>query len=283
VKKMLKKKKVLILISITSDIGIELAKRYSKEGYIIIGTYRSEILLKEIKNLKNCYVFHCDLEKKESISRFIEDYKKLKYEWDVFISCPCNPLPVQPFFKCKFDEWSNSVHVNVIEQMRILHKIHSYRNKNRIVDVVFFAGGGVNNAVINFSAYTASKIMLIKMCEFLCAENNDINIFIVGPGWTNTKTHGLVLSNLNKTDKKYNEITDFLESGKGTSFDDIYNSIKWLCSQGKASVSGRNFSIVNDQWKGNLKETLKEELKKDKNMYKLRRFKNDFLINDKKE
>jgi len=176
-----------------------------------------------------------------------------------------------------FDEWSDSVHINAIEQLGVLHQLYPYRNQNQIANVVFFAGGGVNDAVINFSAYTISKIMLIKMCEFLDAENEDLNIFIVGPGWTKTKTHYLILENADRTDPKYHETLDFIKNEEGTSMDDIYGCIKWLSEQGKEVTSGRNFSLVNDKWKGNLSARLSSELKCDINMYKLRRCKNDFL------
>ncbi|MBN1788061.1 MAG: SDR family oxidoreductase [Sedimentisphaerales bacterium] len=272
------KKKVVVIISVTSDIGLALAKWYSKEGYIVVGTYRSGELLGKLENLENCHLFSCDISNKKNIDKFISWYKKLDMRWDVFISCPCTPLPLKAFFECDFDEWSDSVHVNAIEQLRILHQIYPYRDESKISDIVLFAGGGVNNAVINFSAYTVSKIMLIKMCEFLDAENKNINIFIVGPGWTRTKTHEFVLQHVARDDERYQKITDFLKSGKGTSMEDIYKCIQWLCEQGKEVASGRNFSIVNDKWREPDSKKLADELKKDPEMYKLKRHKNDFLI-----
>lgn len=272
-------KKVVVIISISSDIGLALAKRYARDGYKVIGTYRSSELLSEIKNISDCQLFYCDLSNRESISKFVNDYAKLGIQWDIFISCPCMPLPVQAFFKCNFEEWGDSVHINVIEQLRILHQLHRFRNKKVVSRVVFFAGGGVNKSVINFSAYTASKIMLIKMCEFLDAENNDMSIFIVGPGWTKTKSHYLVLANINKTEQKYRDIQKFLKSDTGTSMDDIYGCIQWLTNQKKIAVSGRNFSVVYDKWKkknGLNPNRLTKALIHDPNMYKLRRFKNEW-------
>lgn len=273
-----KRKKVVFLSAITSDIGIALAHRYSEAGYVIVGTYRSVKLLPELKGIKDCHLFFCDISDKKSISRFMAQYKKLGMRWDVFISCACDPLPLKAFFDCDFDAWSASVHVNVIEQLRLLHEMYPHRKKDGIVDVVFFAGGGVNNAVLKFSAYTISKIMLIKMCEFLDAENKNINIFTVGPGWTKTKTHDFVLRHLDMDDERRRKIIAFLKSGKGTTMDDIYGCIQWLCGQGKKVAGGRNFSIVDDKWRGPRNKMLARELKKDCNMYKLRRCKNNFLI-----
>lgn len=269
-------KKVVVIIGITSDIGHALATRYSSDNYIIIGTYRSTDQLEELKKLPNCYLFYCDLNDIRSIHEFIDGYKNLALFWNILISCPSNPLPLKAFFKCDFDEWSNSIHTNAIEQMRILHAIYSFRDLKEVVDVVFFAAGGINNSVKNFSALTISKIMLIKMCEFLDAENIDLNIFSIGPGWTYTKTHTLILENVDHSDEKYQKTLEFMKKGEGTSMDDIFGCIRWLCEQGKKVASGRNFSVVNDNWKGSCSKFLASELLSDVDMYKLRRHKNHF-------
>lgn len=272
--------KVVVIISITSDIGIALAQRYAKAGYTIVGTYRSSEQLDQLTNIADLHLFPCDIMKKQEIASFVKDFETLGLKWDIFISLPCTPLPLKAFFECDFDEWSESVHLNAIEQLRILHHLHPFRNNKTISDVVLFAGGGVNNAVINFSAYTISKIMLIKMCEFIDAENKDLNIFIVGPGWTKTKVHYIALNNVDKNSTKYKETIEFLNKNTGTSMDDIFDCVSWLCNQGKETASGRNFSVVNDQWHGNKSRLLAQELKKDPNIYKLRRFRNDLILDD---
>lgn len=269
--------KVVVLISITSDIGVALAHRYAQHGYRIVGTYRSTTQLDQLSDISNIQLYPCDIMNRQEIASFIKEYAALDVPWDIFISLPCTPLPLKGFFQCDFDEWAESIHLNAIEQLRILHQLHPYRNIHSVSNVVLFAGGGVNNAVIDFSAYTVSKSMLIKMCEFLDAENKDMNIFIVGPGWTKTKAHLITLANVDQNSCKYRETIDFLNMREGTSMDDIFNCISWLCAQGKEVASGRNFSVVNDQWHGESSSVLAEELRSDGNMYKLRRHRNNFL------
>lgn len=268
--------KVVVLISITSDIGIALAHRYSALGYTVVGTYRSTTQLDKLSDIPNIHLFPCDIMKRQDIVNFVDSYERLGLQWDTFISLPCTPLPLKAFFDCDFDEWSESLHINAIEQLRLLHHFYPYRKNDSISNIALFAGGGVNNAVIDFSAYTASKSLLIKMCEFLDAENKDLNIFIVGPGWTKTKAHYITLENVDKHSSKYQETLDFMNNREGTSMDDIFDCIIWLCEQGKEVASGRNFSVVNDKWRPENSNILAEELKNDKNMYKLRRFRNDF-------
>lgn len=269
------KRRVVLIISISSDIGYAMAQRYAHNGYQVIGTYRSKDFLKKTGNIPNSKLFRCDISDKRSVNRFIEDFKKLKLNWDLIISCPSNPLPVRAFFDCDFEDWKKSINVNVTEQLEILHKLYQFRNKEKIPSVIFFSGAGSSSTVINFSAYSASKVMLMKMCELLDAENRDLKVIIIGPGWVKTKIHKTIFDNMDKNDPKYAEIKEFIENKKGTDIDEIFKFIRWLEKQEKEVVGGRNFSI-NDNWRGAKEQRLINELKSDKNMYKLRRYKTNF-------
>ncbi len=171
------------------------------------------------------------------------------------------------------------MHINVIEPLRILHALYRYRFSNNISNVVFFAGAGTNSPASNYSAYAASKIMLIKACELLNEENPDLNIFIVGPGWMKTKIHNQTLSAGIRAGINYDKTKEFMNHGAKTSVDDIYRCIEWLIKQGKKVAGGRNFSVVYDKWRGAGSSLLIKELSKDKDMYKLRRFKNEWGVN----
>ncbi len=112
------------------------------------------------------------------------------------------------------------------------------------------------------------------MCELLDDENSDLNISIFGPGFVRTKTHYETIKAGEKAGENYERVKSFLESNsQGTSFEKIFRMIKWIISVGKEVSGGRNFSVVYDNFEG---KELIEELKLDKNMYKLRRNKNEW-------
>ncbi|MBI3955136.1 SDR family oxidoreductase, partial [Candidatus Gottesmanbacteria bacterium] len=196
---------------------------------------------------------------------------------DILLSCVGDLLPLNSFFECNFEGWQSSIKVNSIDQLRVIHGLYPYRNTTSIAKVIFFAGGGVNNAVVDVSAYTAAKIMLIKMCEFLDAENKDISFFSIGPGFLKTKIHSVVYLRKNVSRKKVIETDNFIKTKKEVNMAYLYESLKWLCHQPKEVVGGRNFSLAGDPFRGNKRNLLVQELIKDQNMYKLRRYKNDFL------
>jgi len=272
-------KKVVIIISISSDIGLDLAKKYSELGYKIIGTYRSTKLLDELKSIPNCYLFKCEMLDKESINSFVKDFEKLNLSWDIFISCTGTQKPIGDFFEDNFDEWSQSIHINAIEPLRVLHGLYRYRNKNRISNIILFAGGGsANKATKKYSAYALSKIMLTKFCENLDFENEDLKVSIMGPGWTKTKMHYETINeDRRRVGENYETTLNFMKNGIGTSMEDIFNCIDWVCNQDKEVTGGRNFSVVYDKWKGKESEELATALKADFNMYKLRRYGNEWV------
>lgn len=249
----------VFILSISSDIGHELALEYLADGYEVVGTYRDRRLVADLSQENRAHLLYCDIDSKESIERMAIAYKAISKPWDIFISCVGDLEPIGPFFSSDFDAWEHAVTVNSLAQLRVLRELWPYR-RGQMCHAAFFAGGGTNNPLPNFSSYAASKVFLIKMCELLDSENPNLNVFIVGPGFLPTKIHGV-----------YNP--ENLPKESGTSFKDIYDCISWCVFQGKKVVGGRNFSVVHDPWRDGGAELVRQ-LKKDPNKFKLRRFRN---------
>jgi len=238
------------------------------QGWTILGTYRtfSQSVL-DLKQ-KGATLFHCDLLDEESIQKAC---KQLTKKWDVLIFCPGSTEPIGQFLQCSFKEWSSSIDLNFSNQLSIAHKLLPFRNLNAQIEpcVLFFAGGGTNNATQNYSAYTISKIALIKMTELLDAEIQDTRFSIVGPGWVKTKIHQETLvAGEELAGENYNRTQSNLNSEKFTPMDDVLDCCEWIIDSPRNVISGRNFSVVYDQWG---QEELSQSLLNDSHMYKLRR------------
>jgi len=265
-------KKNVFILGIGSDIGRELAERYSKDGYFVMGTYRHKSSVKKLLFSPDIHLFKCDIAKKSSVESCVEKYKSSAKPWDIFISCVGSMEPIGNFFKCDFNGWEQSVILNSTAQLRFLHEIYPLRNKGKFCHVVFFAGGGTNNPFTNYSAYCSSRIMLIKMCELLDDENPDLNVFIVGPGWVRTKIHAQTLNSRTNAGDNYERTKEFLKSNNpGTDYQNIYDCINWCISKGNSVAGGRNFSVVHDPWH-NQESSLVRQLRNDPDKFKLRRF-----------
>lgn len=262
-----------IIVSATSDIATEMCIQWKEKGWMICGTYHSQGPNYQRLKEKEIPLYPCNLFDEKSVDESAQLMGEFLPGWDLILFAPGSQIPVGPFERVDMDEWSSSIHLNFLSQMRMLHRLLPFRDfSEKEKTVLFFAGGGTNNAVINYSAYTVSKIALIKMCELLDAEIPDVKFSIIGPGWVKTKIHGATLkagtkwagANFEKTKMK-------LSSDECVPIQQVIDSFEWVISQPKTIVSGRNFSTVFDQWGS---EKLVELLSTNKDMYKLRRFGN---------
>ena len=152
-------------------------------------------------------------------------------------------------------------------------KLSSKRDNkaSKIPSVLFFAGGGTNNATTNYMAYTLSKIASIKAVELLDAEVKDTKFTILGPGWVKTKIHKSTIDQPGSSGDNYKKT---IQNFKNDNFYPMSNVIKccnWLINSSKNLVGGRNFSAVFDPW--NSKKI--NLIKKDRNNFKLRRYGNN--------
>lgn len=267
--------KNVFILGVGSDIGVQLADRYLKQGYTVMGTYRHKDSVKSLWAKRDILLLKCDIGRKFSVNECTGKYKKLSKPWDIFISCVGSMEPIGKFFECDFNRWEQSVIVNSTAQLRFLHEIFPLRRKGKSCHVAFFAGGGTNSPFTNYSAYCSSKIMLIKMCELLDDENSDLNVFIVGPGWVRTKIHGQTLNSRSNSGDNYERTKEFLKSNNpGTDYQNIYDCINWCISKGNSVAGGRNFSIVHDPWRDK-ESSLVRQLRNNPDKFKLRRFKNN--------
>lgn len=256
------------VLGASADIGLALSERLMNDGWSVIGAARDTSRLEQFSNEPAFSALSCDLAHAVEVGAMIENFGALQVSWDLFISAAGSMEPIGRFFDLNFDDWERSVTVNTTAQLRVLHGLWPYRNQTK-ADVMLMAGGGTNNPFPNYTAYCVSKIALIKMCELLDDEEEGLNVFIIGPGFVQTRIHEETLRAGARAGDGYGKTLDFLTSD-GTSMDDIYGHLQWCMAQGKAVAGGRNFSTVHDPWRDG-GDRLREQLENDDNAFRLRR------------
>ncbi len=265
-----------IILSASSGIGEALAKSWSQKGWRVFGTYRTNSpSVSEMSRDFGVHLTPCDMSCLSSIEKACDQFKAVS--WDVLVFATGTMEPIGPFEALSFNEWEESIQVNFLRQMRILHRLLPYRNKISLLPepcVLFFAAGGANNAVVNYSSYTLSKIALTKACEFLDAEMPDVRFAIVGPGWVKTKIHEETLRAGVKAGSNFSKTEERLKGTEWVPMEKVVACCTWIATTPSRTVRGRNFSVVNDLF-GHTE--LEKALEKDPHMYKLRRFQNGWL------
>ena len=267
----------VVMVSVTSDIGLALANHWQNKNFNIYGTFRSiSPELRKVENRGGIFV-PCDLSDPESIKKACQELWDLNFTWDILVLCPGTMLPIGSFTDTNFQEWRRSIEINFIAQLELINNLLPLRNSNNKLEplVLTFAGGGTNNATCNYSAYTISKIALIKMMELLDAEIQDTRFSIVGPGWVKTKIHKETFSAGNKAGENLSETEKKLASDECTDIRQVLKFCDWISTAPRGVIGGRNFSLVYDRWGS---EELEEFLNKDPNAYKLRRSGNTVVV-----
>jgi len=278
---MVKEKRSAIIISASSDIGTSISLRWLSLGWKVFGTYRTKS--KTVDELKSAgaTLSYCDLSDSKSTHDACFNLRTVCSQWDILVMCPGRLEPIGAFVDCSFTEWEESIKVNFTGQMHILHELLPFRQKNtELGPIVFlFAGGGTNSSPVNYSAYVISKIAQIKICELFDAEIPDTRFVIIGPGWVKTKIHNSTLRAGAKAGNNYQRTMEMLSNNECTPMNGVLDCIDWLIEKPRELISGRNFSVVFDQWKT---KELEDKLSHEPDMYKLRRYGNEWLVKDEK-
>lgn len=264
-------KKRALIISISSDIAIEICRDWQKAGFSVSGTYRTKSAAVSGLESHDVRMWNCDLASTPSVDAFIKGYVSEAQNWDVILFATGLQDPIGLFNETKYSEWESSVQVNALNQLKILHALLPLRNKNSGAEptVMFFAGAGSNGAPPYYSAYITSKIILTKMTEILAAEIPDTKFVIIGPGWVKTKIHESTLKvGPSLARENYEKTKEKLASDECTQMDKVVETFNWALKLPLKAVSGRNLSVAFDSI-GNVE--LEKQLMRDGDMYKLRR------------
>jgi NAD(P)-dependent dehydrogenase (short-subunit alcohol dehydrogenase family) len=267
--------RMAIVVSAGSGIGTAICAHWRERGWQVCGTYRTPSGDTDSLQKAGVRLIQCEMADAKSVSKACDLLRDVCPVWDVLVVCTGTLEPVGLFADQDFDEWEQSLQVNLLAQLRVVHELLPTRRPagNRSPCVLFFAGGGTNSAPVRYSAYTLSKISLIKMCELLDAEMPDVRFMIVGPGWVRTKIHCATLEAAEQAGGNFEETVARFESGNFVNLSEVVECCDWLVDVPREVMGGRNLSLAHDKWRD---ERLKHALLEQPEMYKLRRSGNEW-------
>tara|TARA_Y200000002_G_C22644579_1_gene648562 strand:+ start:934 stop:1638 length:705 start_codon:yes stop_codon:yes gene_type:complete len=191
------KKKVLILGG-SSDIGIEVIKKFLKDKWIVVAHYsKNSHELKKIKN-KNLKIFKYDLRDIYNFEKFLNK-NSLFNDINSFISLT-GYINSANFSEIKIIDFYDHINVNYLSNLIILKKILPKMKKNNFGRVLLSSstgvkfGGGETTPLYSLTKY---------MNEFFFSSYNEFfkkNVLIntIRIGLTKTKLHKKIKKNLAK-------------------------------------------------------------------------------------
>ena len=255
-----------LIAGIDSAIGASIAQHLSLQGWKIFGTSRRP-LGKDSTN-----VFHCNFAEKDSIDDCIKHLLSEDISLDLIVFCVGILNPIGDFKFANPNDWENNFYINALGPIRFLRGSINIINSSKSPLIITFAGGGINSAPKNYSAYTISKVALTKAMEIFSAENPEIRFVSLGTGWIKSPIHDQTLAAGNLSGAIHKELLRRIEIDDFQGIETVSEFILWAFNEAGPSITGRNFSLVHDSW-GSTK--LVSELENNPDKFKLRRIGNE--------
>ena len=239
-------KKKILITGTSSGIGKALAENFLNDGAEVHGISRTNT----ISHLNYSH-YSIDLNDQNKILSLKEKLNETKY--DTFIHNAGIHGPIGRFEDCNLEEWFGAFQINLFSGITLLQMI-----LKNLVDskgcVIFIAGGGSANSMKNFSSYSCSKTSIVRFCENIAEEYQNIRCHCVSPGPNKTK---LLEEAIN------NGVT--VDDSRIVNFNYTFNLCSFLINNNSYNLSGRQIHVKDDYNLINSSKLSNDE-------YKLRRF-----------
>lgn len=233
-----------LVVGHDSELG-GIASNHLKElGWRVIGTSRRP------KNIIQNEIYYCDFSDRGSLKIASRTIAEVFPEIDLVIISVGQLSPVGHISKVEFGEWANSVDSNFVNQVFFVREIVGFLIDKGHTGTKFltFAGSGTNSAPLNFSAYTLSKIALIKSMELFAAEYPDYYFISLGTGWMKSAIHDQTLSAGSLAGEAYSETVRRIRDNDFGSPQLFCDFLDWYIAITDSKVSGRNIALQGDNW-----------------------------------
>jgi NAD(P)-dependent dehydrogenase (short-subunit alcohol dehydrogenase family) len=198
--------KQALILGLGSDIAKNIAQRLIAEGWSVSGTARTS----------------CDFSKNESIDRAV---MLISQPWDLLLVCVGTLVPIGKFSGIHPDDWEQCVRINALGPLRMFYHLLEHRRPE--ASAVFFSGTNPIKRNPLYSAYSASKALLVRAVEEIDAEL-DIKCFCIAPGFVKTKIQNC---------------HDVANRGEGTDHQDIYDCLKHSIARPKSEIGGKTIHV----------------------------------------
>jgi len=179
----------VLLIGASRGIGFELARQYRVEGWRVIATARDAEGLERLK-AEGCETLRLDVSDPASNSGLAWQLDGEKLDLGLYVAGAMNRTPApQPPTRDAFDAL---MHTNVMGAMQVIPQILPMLQEARGTLVCISSVMGSQQATTSGSAwlYRVSKAALNMVVRCLQAEEADVTVLAVHPGWVQTDMGG---------------------------------------------------------------------------------------------
>lgn len=174
---------VALIIGGTGGIGSAIAKLFSEHDVNLFLTYfkNHEKSLKLKGCLNNCEILHCDITKKESVNKVVEDILQRNSKIDVVVNCVTSNLKLRSFDRLSTEEFISDIQVILLGSVNIYKAVVPLMKKNKSGLIInLLTSAIVDSPPSRMSSYVMAKSGLLGLTKSLAVELAQFNVKAVG-------------------------------------------------------------------------------------------------------
>lgn len=220
-------KKNILLIGGSSGIGLEIAKKLSKQHNVITASRNKGDLDANIKHLK----FDVLTDNVENLN--------LPEELHGLVYCP-GSINLKPFKMLKIEDFEKEMNLNFLSLVKVVKALVPKLKKSEVGSIVFFSTVAVKVGMPFHTSVAAAKGAIEGFAKSLAAEYApSLRVNVIAPSLTDTPLAGKLLSN----DSKKEKMSDRHPLKRVGNVKDIANAAVFLLSEENSWVTGQVIGI----------------------------------------
>lgn len=232
-------RKTAIIIGASSEIGLETAKLFAKNGYNLALTYNTnKIDTSEFENVE-VKTYQLNLNVDGEVENFFSAVQEDFQTFDTLVYCAGVAQKRALILDVTNEEIDKLFEVNIKSAIKAIREYAKIAVTGKNGNIVLVGSFVEKNGCSCESVYTATKSAMTGLCKSLASElgNMNIRINVVAPGFIDTKMN----ANLDDEDKE--EIANMTPLQRlGTTFD-ISNAIFFLASEKASFITGQTLCV----------------------------------------
>ena len=179
-------KKTALIIGASSDIGKEIAKKLSKDGFSLALTYNTNKI--DENEFKDSKIYKLDI-LKDDLSKFFEKVEKENQYVDTLVFCSGVAQKRALIFDVSDEEIDKLVQSNLTSAIKCVKYFTKNTLNKRPANIVLLGSFVEKNGCSCESVYTATKSGLSGLCRSLATElgNLDMRINVVAQALSTQK------------------------------------------------------------------------------------------------
>ena len=179
-------KKLVVITGASSGIGMEFAKRFSREGHAVLMLARRQDVMEEL-HLPNCLCRGVDVTDLTAMEGAIREAEAIYGKTDLLINCAGLMLLGHPD-RQDFEEWSRMIDVNVkgvLAGTKVVLADMMARNEGTIINISSIAG---RKTFDSHSVYCGTKYAVHAITESMRKEvaGSNVRMIVIAPGVVET-------------------------------------------------------------------------------------------------